>query len=79
MPLFKVRNMMNLVFGTFNASLFADSQVLTLCNSIFIIISLMSLLKLQYKVVSFAYISIFSILEIANVDTKKSNGPRVIP
>ena len=64
MSLFKVQNMINLVYHTFNASLFADSQVLTLNSSLFIIISLMSLLKLQYKVVSSAYISIFSILEM---------------
>ena len=47
----------------------------------------MSLLKLQYKVVSSAYMSIFSIIisrhwvtrQIANVDKKKGKGPRIDP
>ena len=46
------------VFATFRASLLADNQSIALYNSSFIFLTLLVLLKLQYNVVSSAYISI---------------------
>ena len=57
MRLLIVRNIMYFVFATLRDSLLADNQALTLHNSSFILLILFILLKLQYNVVSSAYIN----------------------
>ena len=79
MSLFKVQNMMYLVFDTFHANSFADSHVLTLYSSLFIIIfNVFVKVSVQSSVTCVH--SIFRILETLGRSLmliKKSKGPRI--
>ena len=73
---------MNLVFLIFRDNLLDESHSLIFDNSLFILTSEFTLFKLQYSVVSSAYINMWNIgvtLGKLFIYIRKSNGPKIEP
>ena len=73
---------MNLVFLIFRDNLLDESHSLIFDNSLFIVTSEFTPFKLQYSVVSSAYINMWNIgvtLGKSLIYIRKSNGPKIEP